>query len=238
MPFNSLKSLNTINFKEMLIVALNKWYLLLISLVMAALFSFAYTGLIAEPKYDSTGEIYIGDQDKMDEITTTELSTSTYLVYDYQNLIRDQAVLNDVAKKMNFKYSYSYLSRAITVNNPEYTRFIEITVRTPYPKDSQKIVNLLIEISKEKAKKLLNLDQINVIRYGTITTKPSSPDKLHHLRMSLLVGLIVFILFVAGIYVFDDKVKDADSVQNDLGMTLLGSIPYSATRAAKNTKAT
>lgn len=236
MPFNSLKSLNSINFKEMLIVAINKWYIFLISLVLAASFSFVYTGFIAKPQYDSTGAVYIGDLEKSESITTSELSTSTYLVYDYQNLIRDSAVLDEVVKKMNYKYSYNKLLRSITVNNPQYTRFIEITVRTPDPKDSQKIINYIIEVSQKKAKDLLNLNQINPIRWGSLPVKPSAPNKAHHLRVCLLVGTGVFILIIIGIYVFDDKVKDAESVQRDLGMTLLGSIPYSASKAARGTK--
>ena len=236
MPFNSLKSLNSINFKEMFLLALTKWYLLIISLLLATVFSLSYTNFLVRPQYDSTGEIYIGDQEKMENVTTTELSTSNYLVYDYQNLIRDRAVLDEVVKKMDYKYSYNKLLRSITVSNPEYTRFIEITVRTTDPADSKRIVDFLIEISKEKAQALLNIDQINVIRQGSISFKPSTPNKTHHLRISLLVGTAVFILVIAGIYVFDDKVKDADGVQRDLGMTLLGSIPYSASKAAKGAK--
>ena len=236
MPFNSLKSLNTINFKEMLIVAINKWYIFLISLVLAASFSLVYTGFIAKPQYDSTGAVYIGDLEKSESITSTELSTSSYLVYDYQNLICDPAVLDIVAKKMNYKYSYNRLLKSITVNNPQYTRWIEITVRTPDPKDSQMIVDYIIKVSQDQAKAKLNLNQINPIRWGSLPVKPSAPNKAHHLRICLLVGTAVFILIIVGIYVFDDKVKDAESVQRDLGMTLLGSIPYSASKAARGTR--
>lgn len=237
MPFSSLKSLNTINFKEMLIVALNKWYLLVLSLFLAALTSLVYTGFIARPYYDSIGKIYIQTQETVEEITSDKLSISSLLVYDFQELIRDRAVLDEVSKSLNYRYSYKKLLKCISVTNPENTRFIEITVRTTNPDDSKAIADALIDVSKEKAVEILNINQVTVLHYGTKTKSPSAPDKGMHMQISLSAGVVIFLFAIAAIYIFDDKVKDADSVQNVLGLTVLGSIPYTNSRAAaKGTK--
>ena len=229
MPFNSFRSFNTMNFKEMVFFALKRWYVLCVLLLLSGATSLIYTNFLAVPQYRSTGKIYIQDQKRVEkDITSDEITISSTLAYDYTNLLLDRAILDQVAKVMNYKYSYVKLSRSIVVVNPENTRFIEITVQTPNAKDSKKIVDLLIDISQEKVVELLNIDRITVIRRGTVAQQPSEPNVSVHMRISLSVGAVLFLFFVAAVYILDDKVKGPDDVQNGLGLTLLGSISYAS----------
>ena len=154
MSNNDNKRTNKLNIKELIFVALGKWYIFCTMLCAFVFVSLIYTYFLVTPLYDSTGKLYITNKTS-DNITTGDLSISLYLANDYVNLIVDRAVLDEVSRDLNNKYSYAQLRSAITITNPENTRFLEITARTPSAEDSKKIVDSVCKVSQEKLVELL-----------------------------------------------------------------------------------
>ena len=139
---------NNINLKDLFHFALTKWKIFAVLAVFFVAAAAIYSYLLATPLYDSAGKIYIINKETL---TSAEISASTYLTRDYTNLIADAAVLSDVSDKLGKKYSVSELKNAITVNNPENTRFIEISVRTASANDSKVIVDTVCTVAQEKS---------------------------------------------------------------------------------------
>ena len=165
---------NNINLKDLFHFALTKWKIFAVLAVFFVAAAAIYSYLLATPLYDSAGKIYIINKETL---TSAEISASTYLTRDYTNLIADAAVLSDVSDKLGKKYSVSELKNAITVNNPENTRFIEISVRTASANDSKVIVDTVCTVAQEKITELLGVDRVTIIRKGTVAASPSVPNK-------------------------------------------------------------
>lgn len=229
MPENNRNNLN-INFKDLAVFCLNKWPVFLTIISAFVICALIYSCLMVTPLYDSTGKIYIMNKSS-DNISTSDLSVSSYLTRDYENLIADRAVLEEVAKKLDNKYTYGELRRAVTLNNPEGTRFIEITVRTPSANDSKIIVDTVCEVSQEKIIELLGIDRVTIIRNGSISSRPAVPNTSGNVFKSIIIALLCYIVLMLLLYVFNDKINTQEDVEKYLYISVLGNIPYNKNKA-------
>ncbi len=229
MPDNNKNNIN-INIKDLAVFCLNKWPVFLIIISAFIIGSLIYSYLIITPLYDSTGKIYIMNKSS-DNISTSDLSVSSYLTRDYENLIADRAVLEEVAKRLDYKYSYGELKSAVTLYNPENTRFIEISVRTPSANDSKIIVDTVCEVSQEKIVELLGIDRVTIIRKGSISGRPSVPNVSGNVFKSIVIALINYAILMLILYTFNDKINDAEDVEKYLGISVLGNIPCNKNKA-------
>ena len=230
MSSNNNKSTNSIDIKELLFTALKKWYLLFIILAVFIVGSLVYSYLIVTPLYDSTGKIYIMRKDS-ETVSTGDFSVSSYLTSDYENLIADRAVLDEVSQLLDNKYTFLQLKRVLTIENPEDTRFIEITARTDSAEDSKKIVDAVCKVSQEKIIDLLGIDRVTIVRNGNIPKTAAVPNVTRNLLSSFVLGILLFIAVILMIYFFNDKITNPTDVKKYLEISVLGDIPNNSAKA-------
>ncbi len=226
---------NKLNLKDLMYTVLTRWYILIVLLVICIFSAVIYSNFIATPMYDSTGKLYIMNK-QSENISSSDLSVSIYLTKDYEELIVDKAVLDEVSDELDNKYSYAQLRSAVTVVNPENTRFLEITVRTPSAVDSKKIVDSICEVSQEKIVELLGIDQVVIIRKGDIASAPSSPNTSGNIMKSILVAFIVFAGIVVLICFLNDKINGPEDIEKYLDISVLGNIPYNQNKKKAKSK--
>ncbi len=227
MTSNNLRTKNLNFFKDLLSFTVGKWYWLVLLLIASMGLSLIYSVFVVTPLYVSTGKIYIQNQEREDQsLNTAELAISSSLMKDFQNWIVDRAILNIVEEEMENRYSYNTLTRAITLENPEGTRFIEISVKTPSAADSKQIVDSLLEVSQDKIKDWLGTNCIKVIRTGSLASKPSVPNVTANVVRGGAIGVLAFFFLAFILYFFDDSIQNADDVEKYLGLTVLANIPF------------
>lgn len=215
-----------LNLKDIFYTALSRWYILLAALLIFVVGAVIYTNYIVTPLYDSTGIIYISNKNS-ENISSADISASSYLTKDYEYLISDRAVLGEVSQELNGKYSYSQLKNALTTENPENTRFIVITVRTANAADSKRIVNLICEVSQEKITELLGVERVTIVRGGETARTPSYPNLLSNIMKSIISALIIYVIIICLLYFMNDKINTPEDIQKYLHVSVLGNIPYS-----------
>lgn len=214
-----------LNLKDIFFAALNKWYLLCILLAVSVIASLFYSYFIVTPLYKSTGKIYLTNKDE-EKISTSEIAISSYLTKDYENLITDRAVLDEVSAKLGRKYSYEELKRAVSIDNPEDTRFLEITVTTASPNDSKKIVDTVCAVAQEKIIELLGVNRVTIVRNGNVPNSPCTPNINLNIIKSIVIGIFIYAVIIVANILLNDKVNGPDDVEKYLGISVLGNIPY------------
>ena len=227
---NDNKRTNKLNIKDLIFVALGKWYIFCTMLCVFVIVSLIYSYLLVTPLYDSTGKLYITNKTS-ENITTGDLSISLYLANDYVNLIVDRAVLDEVSRDLNNKYSYAQLRSAITITNPEDTRFLEITARTPSAEDSKKIVDSVCKVSQEKLVELLGIDRVVIIRGGNLSNAPSVPNIKKNVINGIIMAVFIYAVLVCALCFLDDKINKPEDVEKFLGLSVLGNIPFNQNKS-------
>ncbi len=219
----------TVDFTELLILAVKRWFIVVPILVISLLLSFIYSTFIATPMYDSTAKLYVVNKETQ-VVNSADFSISTYLTNDFTEIIGDMVVLEEVAEDIGNKYDVNTLKGFIQVSQPENTRIIEIRVRSPKAEDSKKIADSICRISQDKLVDVMGFDRINIIRDGSLEKNPSSPSTPLNLIYALAFGIIVSAIIVIAIYLTDNKISTQQDVEKYLNLNVLASIPYNQSK--------
>ena len=107
-------------------------------LLVAGLFA-VYSLYLATPVYQSSSRLYI--LTKSTSITSlADIQMGTSLTQDYKELITSRTVVEQVIENLGLNYTYEDMVEQISIDNPNNTRIIKITVRDNVPEDAKLIV--------------------------------------------------------------------------------------------------
>ena len=143
-------------------------------------------------------------------------------------------ILNDLdISQLNLDTSYKELYSSITIENPDNTRILEVTVETKDAMQSKKIVDAICRTAADKINDTMGIDQVNVYSAGTVGNNPSNSMQMTtYLLIGIVVAMIVYSAYLIA-FILDDKIKTEEDVAKYLGLSVLGEIPNSK-NAKKN----
>ena len=183
-----------------------------------------YTMLFVKPTYSSSSTIYI--LTKTTSITSlADFQIGTQLTQDYKVIITSRPVLEEVIQNLGLNTTYDALKKQISINNPDNTRFLEITVTDTDAYLAKKIVDELTNVSVKNTAKVMETDPPNIMDYGQLPEKPIAPSMK---KNGIIGGLLGFVLACAIIilqYMMNDSIKTGEDVEKYLGLNVLGMIP-------------
>lgn len=202
------------------------WIMILVAAVVGGgIFGFRY--FTYRPVYKSTASIYILRQEGANDETNynSDFSLALSVVNDCTTLLTSRSVLNEVIEQNNLNYTYGDLCKKISINNPQSTRYLEISVSTYSPAESKKIVDAVCNIGKDQIVSIMGFNQVNIVDEGTL---PDSPTNSFFSIVIVLAALVAFLLtYVICIlcFILDDRISDPDDVERYLQLSVLGTIP-------------
>lgn len=192
-------------------------------LLVAGLFA-VYSLYLATPVYQSSSRLYI--LTKSTSITSlADIQMGTSLTQDYKELITSRTVVEQVIENLGLNYTYEDMVEQISIDNPNNTRIIKITVRDNVPEDAKLIVDELTDVARDKISSIMATDAPNVVEYGTVPVYPISPNKKKNVLIGALLGAFIACAIIVVRFLLDDTVKNADDVEKYLGLNTLTSIP-------------
>ncbi len=216
------------------------WHLIPIfaaaALAIAGLY--VYAKFFKVTKYKSTATVYILKQEREGDssYTQSDFTLALNVVNDCVYMIRSYEVLDDVIDKLGLDMTASELSKCITTRNPDGTRILEVSVETPSPVQSKRIVDTVCQIGAEKISSTMSLDQVNIYSLGKVPDKPSNSIGLFKYSLAGVIAAVIayFAYFVA--FLCDDKVKTEEDVAKYLNLSVLGIIPNAEDASGKKYK--
>lgn len=209
---------------------LRRWYLIVGVLIVSIVFSLVGTKLFTTPQYKSTSKLYIFNVESQ-STNTAELSFSTYFAKDYAVLISDRVVLGEVIDNLDLDISYGALRNMVSVEGVEDTRWLEINVTTNDPKLSKRIADNICVVSQEKIVDMMGVNRVNIMGEATLSSRPTRSVFQTGLAYGLVIGLLLSCIILVFFALTDDKIKGVQDVERYLGISVLGTIPFSQPRA-------
>ena len=129
--------------------ALKKRVLIIVAALLAgALIAGAYTKLLITPLYSATSTVLVISK----ETTLTsiaDLEFGSQLTKDYSMLITSRSVLEEVIDNLGLDMGYGALKGNVSINNPDETRILQITVTNPDPELAKELADELAAVSSE-----------------------------------------------------------------------------------------
>lgn len=211
---------------------------IVLAAVIVVALVFVYGTIVLTPKYSSTSTLYILKQENSNDYvyTQSDFTLALNVVNDCTYMVKSHEVLDSVINKLDLDMSYKSLYNDITINNPDNTRILEVTVETVNAELSKQIVDEVCCTAADNINKAMGVDQVNVYSKGTIGANPSnSIGMTTFVLTAIATAIVVYIIYFIA-FVVDDKIKTEEDVEKYLGLSVLGDIPNSNASKRKDGK--
>lgn len=216
-----------IDLVELLGVILHNLWIIIVSGVIVAAVALLVSYFIITPKYESVTKIYVISKTNADTMTYSDLQAGSTLTKDYKELVKSRPVLEEVLAETGIDVELKDLEEQITVEVPTDTRIVSITVEDKDPYEARIIADSVRIAAAKHIQEVMDTEAVNVVEEASLPIEKSSPSILMNTAIGYAVGLFLAIAIVIINYIMDDTIKTPDDVEKFLGVSVLGSIPYS-----------
>ncbi len=223
---NSAKSAN--NVVEIDLVALfyrflEKTHWIVLTALIGAAIAFAIVNYLITPIYQATAKIYIVGSDTT--ISLTDLQIGSNLAADYKEVFKNWHVHELVDKRLNLNYSYSKLSKMVSVTNPSSTHVLYVNVKSPDPAEAKLMADTYAQVAREFIAAKMDMREPNVFEEARTPTAPETPQKTRDIIIGFLLGALFAMAIVTIKFISDDRICTTEDVAKVGNLPTLGLIP-------------
>ena len=179
----------------------------------------AFSKFVLTPQYKSTAMVYILSK----ETTLTslaDLQIGSQLTKDYKIIVTSRRVLNQVIDDMKLNLTYK-----VTIDNPQDTRILSISVEDPAPDMAKLIADKIATVSSDYIGDIMEMVPPKLIEEGEIPIQKSSPSNVKNALIGALLGAVIVCGLTTVQVVMNDTIRTEEDVTKYLGLSVLASVP-------------
>ena len=214
-----------IDLGEIFHLILSRLGLIILSGIILGVISIIGTMLFITPQYESTTKIMVLNKQDNNTLTSADMQTSTQLTKDYAELIQSRTVLEGVIAQLNLDMTYKEMLNKVSVETSSDSRIVSVTDEDPYT--ASEIANAVRDMAAEHIQSVMDIEAVNVVDTANIPNEKASPSLAKNGVIGGLLGVIIAMAAVIIIYLTNDTIKVEEDVERYLGLSVLGSIPFS-----------
>ncbi len=216
-----------IDLGEVFHLVISKLGVIILSGILLGVLSIIGTILFITPKYESTTKIMVLNKQDNNTLTSADMQTSTQLTKDYAELIQSRTVLEGVIAQLNLDMTYKEMLNKVSVETSSDSRIVSISVTDEDPYTASEIANAVRDMAAEHIQSVMDIEAVNVVDTANIPNEKASPSLAKNGVIGGLLGVIIAMAAVIIIYLTNDTIKVEEDVERYLGLSVLGSIPFS-----------
>ena len=216
-----------IDLGEVYHLVISKLGVIILSGILLGVLSIIGTMLFITPKYESTTKIMVLNKQDNNTLTSADMQTSTQLTKDYAELIQSRTVLEGVIAQLNLDMTYKEMLNKVSVETSSDSRIVSISVTDEDPYTASEIANAVRDMAAEHIQSVMDIEAVNVVDTANIPNEKASPSLAKNGVIGGLLGVIIAMAAVIIIYLTNDTIKVEEDVERYLGLSVLGSIPFS-----------
>lgn len=216
-----------IDLGEVFHLVISKLGVIILSGILLGVLSIIGTMLFITPKYESTTKIMVLNKQDNNTLTSADMQTSTQLTKDYAELIQSRTVLEGVIAQLNLDMTYKEMLNKVSVETSSDSRIVSISVTDEDPYTASEIANAVRDMAAEHIQSVMDIEAVNVVDTANIPNEKANPSLAKNGVIGGLLGVIIAMAAVIIIYLTNDTIKVEEDVERYLGLSVLGSIPFS-----------
>ena len=152
----------------------------------------------------------------------SNLNASQMLANDVSTLLKSDRIAADTVKNLHLDSLKGYSTK---VTSETTSRVITLSVTGTDPDTSAAIANEMASNVSKVAQQVMDVQSVNVIDQAVSPSSPSGPNRSMYIAVALLAGLFVAIAIVVVSDMLNTKVRNADEVEELLGLPVIGRMP-------------
>ena len=216
--------MGVINLKEVYSYIKSRLLWMIVEFVVIVIIGNVYTILTRVPMYQSnTTIVLVGESKKGYSQTDSQLNQN--LIGTYSEIITSRKVLQQVIDNLKLKMTVDELSKNITTSSVEDTEIIRITVNNEKKKMAVKIADEVASVFSEEIQDIYNLENVAIIDKAEEADAPYNINYVKDNVIYLMIGVVLSFGVVFVMYYFDTTIKSSVTVEEKLGLTVIGIVP-------------
>lgn len=218
----------TIDLAEVARVIWQNIVLIILAAAAGALALYFISANLIHPKYYSTTKIYVMANEEVAKgsIDTSSLQAGMLLTKDYEQIIKSRQVTESVIADLDLDLTSNELRDMMTVEIPDGTRVISISVTAGDPYMAADICDEIRNVSMKRIQQVMDMKAIEVVESANIPRFPSSPNSKRNAVLGGLVCALIAIIAVVVDTISNNTIKTSEDIERYLGLSILGTIPY------------
>ena len=199
-----------------------------VSLVQPKVYQADASGFVSAGESSNPGEASVGDSLAKSRATS------------YVDLAKSRATAQDVIQALGLDAQPAGLIGRISVNQPLDTVLIKISARAATPRDAQQLADAWVAALKRQVDAVENPSgdktqslRIVPIESAALPTAPVSPNTQRNLALGFVLGLMLGMGYALLRSQLDRRVREADVIERDFGVTVAGAIPETSALVRK-----
>ncbi|HIT24187.1 MAG TPA: hypothetical protein IAD45_07195 [Candidatus Faecimonas intestinavium] len=213
-----------INLKEVYSYFKSRLLWMILAIVVIVIIGNVYTILTRVPMYQSNTTIVLVGESKK-EYSQTDSQLNQNLIGTYSEIITSRKVLQQVIDNLKLKMTVDELSKNITTSSVEDTEIIRITVNNEKKKMAAEIANEVADVFSDEIQDIYNLENVAIIDKAEEADAPYNINYVKDNVIYLMIGVVLSFGVVFVMYYFDTTIKSSETVEEKLGLTVIGIVP-------------
>lgn len=150
------------------------------------------------------------------------LNASQMLANDVSTLLKSDRVAADTANDLHMSSLKDYSTK---VTSETTSRVITLQVTGSDPDTAAAVANKMASNVSKVAQQVMDVQSVNVIDQAVSPSSPSGPNRSMYTAVAFLAGLFVAIAIVVLSDMLNTRVRNADEVEELLGLPVIGRMP-------------
>lgn len=227
--------IRTINLTALFFRIVENLKYVIVAAVLLAMVGGYYAQYCVTTSYTATAKLYIlGQSDST--INLSSLQIGTVLTMDYQEVFKTWEVHEMVLQDLDLDYSYSQLQSMLQVSNPEDTRVLYISVVHPDAQMAAKIANAYAKAAKAFILETMDSEAPSSFSVALTPVSANYVSKKSYVLMGALMGVLLSVGIIVLHFVFDDRPKGPEDVEDICNLPTLAVIPVIKMKYSEFTK--
>lgn len=217
-----------INIQELLLAYLQKWWLIVVCLLVSASIAVGVAWEFVTPMYQAEVSIYVSNSRGMEGteyLSSADLSAAQRLVNTYISIVKSDRVLEIMSEKLDGDYSPNGLAGAIRAERLNETEIFCIYVLHADPVEAARIANVAADVVPVEISNLIEGTSARVIDIAKIPTSRYSPSYSKVALIGGAMGAIIALIYLTIVHLGDTRIKDENDLTSLFELPVLGRVP-------------
>ena len=207
----------TIDVLNILKFVLQRFWVIVVSGILAAALAFGISAFVIAPQYSSSIMLYVNNSsfslgNTNFSISSSEITAAQNLVKTYGEILNSRTTLERVIEKSGVEYDYKQLADMIDAAPSNGTEIMRVTVTAENPYEASKIANCIAEVLPIRISEIVDGASMEVVDSAVPNLEKISPSITKYTAVGLILGVLLSFLVLAIFAMMDNTIHDEEYV--------------------------
>lgn len=216
-----------IDLRDLFEIILKRIWIIALITVLSIAISGIVSYFILDPIFETSTTLIVSKpNDEESMIQYSDVLLSQKLVKTYGEIIKSRNVSKQVINQLGLDITPEQLKNMITVSPVKDTEIVRIKVTLTNPGLASDIANKVAEVFMKDVKRIMNVDNVQVIDKAEIPLTPVKPRPQLNMLIAGFLGMMIGLGIIFLIEFLDNTIKTPNDIEKYLDLSVIGTIPF------------